>query len=159
MMVPWLGRFVEIVTIAYITGLSKRGSRSLWGPTLCLHQKDQRTGVTRILGEAGQRQVPLQWEEAGPVQDPVLLESGQRTGPQLWDHCGLHQRVQERFTLAVPSITGTRKAIKSFLVEGPRLFNSLPRDLRNLDCKLGTLKAHLDSYLETQPPPAASLEP
>ncbi len=81
------------------------------------------------------------------------------TGPQLWDHCGLHQRVQERFTLAVPSITGTRKAIKSFLVEGPKLFNSLTRDLRNLDCKLGTLKAHLDSYLETQPPPAASLEP
>ena len=44
------------------------------------------------------------------------------------------------FTLAVPPITGTRKAIKTFLVEGPRLFNSLPRYLRNLDCELGILK-------------------
>ena len=47
------------------------------------------------------------------------------------------------FTLAVPPITGTR--------EGPRLFNTLPRDLRNLDYDLGTFKAHLDSYLETLP--------
>ena len=69
-------------------------------------------------------------------------------------------------TMAVPPITGTREAIKtlkerSLLVEGPRLFNSLPKDLRNLDCELDTFKAHLDAYLETLPdqPASANCQP
>jgi hypothetical protein len=59
-------------------------------------------------------------------------------------------------TLAIPPLTGTVMVIRSlkeaaFQTEGPRLFNSLPRDLRNISGSLLTFKSHLDSYLETVP--------
>ena len=58
--------------------------------------------------------------------------------------------------VAIPPLSGTRQAIvtlreHSLLVEGPRLFNSLPTTLRRLDWTLPTFKAHLDIYLQTIP--------
>jgi hypothetical protein len=39
----------------------------------------------------------------------------------------------------------------SFQSEAPKLFNSLPADLRNMNTLPETFKAHLDSYLEKIP--------
>ncbi len=55
-------------------------------------------------------------------------------------------------TMAVPPLVGARAAVRSlreasFQVEGPCLFNALPRALRNLSVTLPTFKAHLDIFL------------
>ena len=40
----------------------------------------------------------------------------------------------------------------SFMINGPRLFNSLPLHIRNLtNCSVDTFKSHLDQYLNTLP--------
>jgi ribonuclease P/MRP protein subunit RPP40 len=59
-------------------------------------------------------------------------------------------------TLAIPPLTGSVRAIRSmkesaFQTEGPRLFNSLPREVRNIKGCLQTFKSHLDAFLETVP--------
>jgi ribonuclease P/MRP protein subunit RPP40 len=61
-------------------------------------------------------------------------------------------------TITVPSLNGSDryKAIRtlrdtSFQSEGPKLFNSLPHDLRNLDSSAEVFKSHLDKYLQTIP--------
>jgi ribonuclease P/MRP protein subunit RPP40 len=58
--------------------------------------------------------------------------------------------------LDIPPISGSRTGIqslkdRSLQVEGPRIFNSLPRSLRDLKCSLLVFKKHLDSYLGTIP--------
>jgi hypothetical protein len=40
---------------------------------------------------------------------------------------------------------------RSFLVEGPRLFNSLPKSIRERRCSTNTVKLHLDRLLEDIP--------
>ena len=57
---------------------------------------------------------------------------------------------------SVPPLSGTRLAIKTlrdrFLtVEGPRLYNSLPQDLRNLDLSLEAFKGALDRWMSKVP--------
>ena len=37
---------------------------------------------------------------------------------------------------------------KSFIVRGPEIFNSLPKDLRNYNGLMDSFKSHLDSFLE-----------
>jgi hypothetical protein len=59
-------------------------------------------------------------------------------------------------TLAIPPRSGSRVAVltlreKSFFCEGPRLFNSLPADIRDLDVTLPTFKEHEDQYLRGIP--------
>ena len=56
--------------------------------------------------------------------------------------------------LTVPSIHGSRVHIKTLretwlMTEGPRLFNSLPRAIRDLNVSIETFKAHLDNFLST----------
>ena len=63
--------------------------------------------------------------------------------------------------MAVPAFTGTKEVIRtlkerSLLVEGPKLFNSHPNDLRNLESNLPGFKAHLDAHLSTLPDQPAS---
>ena len=57
----------------------------------------------------------------------------------------------------VPSLSGTRMAVRTlrdrFLtVEGPRLYNSLPQDLRDLDLSLDAFKGGLDRWLSSSVP-------
>jgi hypothetical protein len=61
-------------------------------------------------------------------------------------------------TLEIPMISAPRSFMavktlrdKSFQNEAPKLFNSLPSHLRNLNTSIETFKAHLDSFLETIP--------
>ena len=58
--------------------------------------------------------------------------------------------------IKVPPITGSRVHIKtlkenSLLTEGPRLFNSLPRYLRDSTVKMDRFKELLDEFLQTIP--------
>ena len=39
----------------------------------------------------------------------------------------------------------------SFIIKGPETFNSLPKDIRNLDCSMETFKAKLDNFLQLIP--------
>ena len=39
----------------------------------------------------------------------------------------------------------------SFLVRGPKIFNSLPKELRDLEVSMDTFKEHLDEYLNLVP--------
>ena len=39
----------------------------------------------------------------------------------------------------------------SFIVKGPETFNTLPKDIRNLDCSMETFKAKLDNFLQLIP--------
>ena len=58
---------------------------------------------------------------------------------------------------AIPSLTANRRRLcrlreSSFQVSGPRLFNSLSPDLRNMSqCSVDTFKSHLDKFLEVLP--------
>jgi hypothetical protein len=61
-------------------------------------------------------------------------------------------------TIAVPQLSNSQafKAIKTlrdtaFQSEAPKLFNSLPAELRNLNTQPDTFKAHLDKYLGSIP--------
>ena len=76
--------------------------------------------------------------------------------PQCGISVATSQESRRGRTLSIPPLTGTRMAIrtlreKSFQVEAPRLFNSLPLELRNMDCSLATFKLHLDLYLQQLP--------
>ena len=58
--------------------------------------------------------------------------------------------------VAIPPLSGTRQAVvtlreHSLLVEGPKLFNSLPASIRRLDWTLSTFKSHLDAFIQTLP--------
>ncbi len=59
-------------------------------------------------------------------------------------------------TLSIPPLSGSRTSVqtlrdRTFQSEGPRLYNSLPSELRNLDSSLPIFKAHLDCYLSSIP--------
>ena len=59
-------------------------------------------------------------------------------------------------TLTIPPLSGSRAAVRSlkeraFQTEGPRLFNSLPVELRNMDSSYPVFKAHLDIFLAKIP--------
>jgi hypothetical protein len=61
-------------------------------------------------------------------------------------------------TISIPSLPGSERyrAVKtlrdhSFQSEGPKLFNSLPKEIRNLETTADTFKLHLDKFLETIP--------
>ena len=59
-------------------------------------------------------------------------------------------------TLTIPPLSGSRAAVRSlkeraFQTEGPRLFNSLPLSLRNMDSSYPVFKAHLDVFLAEIP--------
>jgi hypothetical protein len=61
-------------------------------------------------------------------------------------------------TISIPSLPGSDRyrAVKtlrdqSFQSEGPKLFNSLPREIRNLESTAETFKLHLDKFLESIP--------
>jgi hypothetical protein len=76
--------------------------------------------------------------------------------------CGLSEETSASSrrgrTITVPSLNGSdrHKAVRtlrdsSFQSEGPKLFNSLPQELRNLDSSVEVFKAHLDKYLQNIP--------
>jgi hypothetical protein len=61
-------------------------------------------------------------------------------------------------TISIPSLprSDRYRAVKtlrdqSFQSEGPKLFNSLPREIRNLESTAETFKLHLDKFLESIP--------
>ena len=45
----------------------------------------------------------------------------------------------------------SKMKLESFSVRGPEIFNSLPKDIRNLDCGMDTFKIKLDEYLSMIP--------
>ena len=67
---------------------------------------------------------------------------------------GIIQRTDEKhrlgITLEIPKVSSKLRA-ESFTVIGPKTFNALPQDLRDLKVSMDTFKTHLDHYLELIP--------
>ena len=67
---------------------------------------------------------------------------------------GITQRTEASHQLGVMvEIPKVKSKLRhdSFLVRGPRTFNSLPKELRELDVSMDTFKVHLDDFLELIP--------
>ena len=67
---------------------------------------------------------------------------------------GISQRTDERhrlrLTLDIPEVSSKLRS-DSFIVSGPRTFNSIPKELRTLEGTMETFKGHLDEFLSMIP--------
>ena len=93
-------------------------------------------------------------------QDRYRLLYAWKTIKGIVPNCGLYldssPDSRRGRTLAIPPMSGSRMAIQSlkdhsFQTEAPRLWNSLPRELRDLDSTFLVFKTHLDIYLASLP--------
>ena len=73
-------------------------------------------------------------------------------------NCGLSWSIQGRrgLLVALPPLAGSRMAVrtlreKSFFTEAPRIFNSLPSEIRGHSGSLASFKARLDAILSSVP--------